>query len=72
MAMIMKTLRGQEELKWADKKLMKELVDARVADLLGPRDSEEDIRRMKRESHASSPTTAEAGVRLFVGEVANS
>lgn len=67
---IMKTLRTQDELRWADRKLMKELVDARVADLLGPRDSEEEIRRRKRESHAASPSTAESGVRLFVGEVA--
>ncbi|PJF19099.1 Glutamine-tRNA ligase [Paramicrosporidium saccamoebae] len=70
MATIMKSLRGHEDLRWADKKLMKELVDARVADLLGPRDSEEEIRKRKRESNCASPTTAEAGVRMFVGEVA--
>lgn len=68
---VLKTLRACEELRWADRKLMKELVDARIADLLGPRDSEEEIRKRKRESHAASPTTAEAGVRMFVGEVAH-
>lgn len=71
MAMIMKELRVHDNLRWADKKLIKELVDARVADLLGPRDSEEEIRKRKRESNCASPTTAEAGVRMFVGEVAH-
>lgn len=72
MAGIMKELRNRDELLWADKKLMKKLVDARVADLLGPRGAnEEELRRHKRASPLPSPTTAELGVRTFVGEVAH-
>jgi glutaminyl-tRNA synthetase len=70
-ASIMKTLRNRKDLCWADRKLVKEQLDLQILSLLGPRESDEDIRRRKRENAAAiAAASTEDGSRVFVGEVA--
>lgn len=71
MAGIMKNLRNREDMRWADKRLVKEILDSRISAILGPREGEEEGRRRKKESTPATPIQNGATTRLFSGEVAH-
>ena len=76
--LVLKSLKDRDEMRWADRKLMKDAVDAAILDLIGPKTAEDDeaIAKGKKKSSGEKDTngsTSEAnkqsGERTFTGEV---
>ena len=66
---LLKYLRDIPELRWADRKLVKEKLDTEIEELLGPKT--EDDSKKKRTSSSASPLSSSAGSasRIFEGDV---
>lgn len=71
--LVLKTLKERDDMRWADRKLMKDAVDAAIAATLGPRTPEDDaavLAAKKKPADKTSADTAAADTgRTFSGEV---
>lgn len=70
---VLKTVRERPDMRWADRKRMKELVDAAILEILGPKGpQDESAIAAKKPSHTPTTTTAtvmERSPRVFEGDV---
>lgn len=73
---VLKGLKDREEMRWADRKLMKDAVDSSILDLIGPKTAEDDeaLAKSKKKPTAestgsSSDANKQSGERTFTGEV---
>lgn len=70
--LVLKALKDREEMRWADRKLMKDAVDAAILALLGPKTAEDDeaiAKGKKKPAEKENESTKGSSDRTFVGEV---
>lgn len=73
---VLKSLKDLDGMRWADRKLMKDVVDSAILDLIGPKTVEDDAALAKSKKKpvtestgSASETNKQSGERTFTGEV---
>lgn len=65
---VLKTLKDREDMRWADRKSMKDAVDAAILELIGPKTAE-DKKKPSAEKEPSGASEKTTGDRSFTGDV---